>query len=82
VQVEVVSGSVELYLYGLTRIYLDGIGRHAWIALAPSTTLYFEVRSTGATSTSYRVRISKRQLNGPPATYTRTDHWMTATLAP
>jgi len=63
VQVEVVSGSVELYLYGPTRTYLDGGDRNVWIALAPSTDFYFEVRPTGFTSTAYRVRISKRQLN-------------------
>jgi hypothetical protein len=63
VQVEVVSGSVELYLYGPTRTYLDGGDRNVWIALAPGTNFYFEVRPTGFTSTAYRVRISKRQLN-------------------
>jgi len=63
VQVEVVSGSAELYLYGPTRTYLDGGHRKVWIALAPSTPFYFEVRPTGATSTAYRVRISKRQLH-------------------
>ncbi len=63
VQVEVVSGSAELYLYGPTRTYLDGGRRKVWIALAPSTPFYFEVRPTGSTSSAYRVRISKRQLN-------------------
>lgn len=63
VQVEVVSGSAELYLYGPTRSYLDGGHRKVWIALAPSTRFYFEVRPTGSTSTAYRLRISKRQLN-------------------
>jgi PASTA domain len=63
VRVEVVSGSVELYLYGPTRTYLDGGDRSVWIALAPSTNFFFEVQPTGSTSTTYRIRISKRQLN-------------------
>lgn len=48
---------------GPTRTYLDGGDRNVWIALAPSTDFYFEVRPTRFTSTAYRVRISKRQLN-------------------
>ena len=63
VKVEVVSGSVALYLYGPTQTYLDGGSSQVWIALAPSTPFFFEVRPTGSTATSYRIRISKKQLH-------------------
>lgn len=63
VKVEVVSGSVELDLYGPTRTYLDGRDRKVWIALAQGASCYVAIQPTGYTSTDYRISISKRLLN-------------------
>jgi len=63
VQVEVISGSVQLDLYDPTQRSVDGGASKIWIALAPSTTFYFRVSPNGFTATDYRIRISKNRLN-------------------
>lgn len=62
VEVEVISGSVNLFLYDPVRTHLTESTTKVWIALKPNTTMYFQIAPTGAASTSYRVKVKTTQL--------------------